>query len=135
MDSDATNTNDRSENTTEFAGQMAPIFGGRQPRGYPVSGYDFDTPSYRKMTQAKPLSSPTVKWFFENYLRSPSDGQLPNISLDRADLAGLPSATIVSAEFDPLRSEGEALACASAASHVGYTPSSCRRLSSSRRSS
>lgn len=77
---------------------------------YPVAGYDFDTASYREMTRAKPLNTPMMHWFFDNYLRNPADGALPTISLDRADLSGLPPVTIVSAELDPLRSEGEALA-------------------------
>jgi acetyl esterase len=77
---------------------------------YPVAGYDFDTASYREMTRAKPLNTPMMHWFFDHYLRSPADGALPTISLDKADLSGLPAVTIVSAELDPLRSEGEALA-------------------------
>lgn len=77
---------------------------------YPVAGHDFSTPSYQEMTQAKPLNSPMVRWFFDNYLRTPADGDLPNISLDRADLADLPPTSVINAELDPLRSEGEALA-------------------------
>ena len=77
---------------------------------YPVAGYDFNTPSYREMTDTLPLSSAMVPWFFENYLNNTSEGVLPAISLDKADLSNLPPATIVSAELDPLRSEGEELA-------------------------
>jgi acetyl esterase/lipase len=77
---------------------------------YPVAGYNFDTPSYREMTQSSPLNAPIMKWFFDHYLQTPADGETPRISLDRADLRGLPPVTIVSAELDPLRSEGEALA-------------------------
>lgn len=77
---------------------------------YPVSGYNFETASYLEMEHASPLSSPAMKWFFKNYLQTPEDGETPRISLDRADLSGLPPTTIVSAELDPLRSEGEALA-------------------------
>ena len=77
---------------------------------YPVAGYDFETESYREMTNAIPLNSQMMRWFLDNYLGKASDGQLPAISLDHADLSGLPPVTIVSAELDPLRSEGEALA-------------------------
>ncbi|MEO6865795.1 MAG: alpha/beta hydrolase [Gemmatimonadaceae bacterium] len=77
---------------------------------YPVAGYNFETPSYLEMQHASPLSTPSMKWFFNNYLQSPSDGDSPMISLDRANMSRLPPATIVSAELDPLRSEGEALA-------------------------
>jgi acetyl esterase/lipase len=77
---------------------------------YPVAGYNFDTPSYREMTDAIPLSSPMMPWFFQNYLNNTAEGALPAISLDRADLSDLPPATIICAELDPLRSEGEELA-------------------------
>ncbi|HXF23279.1 MAG TPA: alpha/beta hydrolase [Gemmatimonadaceae bacterium] len=77
---------------------------------YPVAGYDFDTASYREMTRAIPLNTPMMRWFFDNYLHSEADGQSPIINLDDADLSGLAPVTIVSAELDPLRSEGEALA-------------------------
>ncbi len=77
---------------------------------YPVAGYDFETESYREMTNAIPLNSQMMRWFFDNYLGMPSNGELPGISLDHANLAGLPPVTIIGAELDPLRSEGEALA-------------------------
>ena len=76
---------------------------------YPVAGYDTDTESYREMVQAQPLNKPTMQWFFEQYLRTPADGQSAAISIDRADLKGLPPATIINAELDPLRTEGELL--------------------------
>jgi acetyl esterase len=75
---------------------------------YPVAGYDFNTPSYRENAQAKPLNKAMMAWFFEKYLREPADGKNPWISLvDAPDLKGLPPATIITAEIDPLRSEGE----------------------------
>jgi acetyl esterase/lipase len=77
---------------------------------YPIAGYDFTTESYREMTQAKPLNTPMMKWFFDKYLGSPAEGETPAISLDRADLSGLPPATIINSELDPLRSDGELLA-------------------------
>ena len=77
---------------------------------YPIAGYDFGTVSYREMADAIPLSSSMMGWFFENYLNNTSEGALPAISLDKADLSNLPPVTIVSAELDPLRSEGEELA-------------------------
>ncbi|MEP6617244.1 MAG: alpha/beta hydrolase [Ginsengibacter sp.] len=76
---------------------------------YPIAGYDFNTPSYKESDSTAPLSSGLMKWFFEKYLNSPADGKNPLISLVNANLKGLPSTTIVGAEFDPLRSEGEML--------------------------
>jgi acetyl esterase/lipase len=51
-----------------------------------------------------------MKWFFEKYLNSPADGKNQMISLVTANLKGLPPTTIISAQYDPLRSEGEMLA-------------------------
>ena len=47
-----------------------------------------------------------MKWFFEKYLTSPADGKNPMISLVSANLKGMPSTTIIAAEYDPLSSEG-----------------------------
>lgn len=77
---------------------------------YPIAGYDFTTPSYMESDSVKPLSSGLMKWFFEKYLNSPSDGKNPMISLVTANLKGLPPTTIIAAQYDPLRSEGETLA-------------------------
>lgn len=75
---------------------------------YPVTGYDFNTPSYRENAKAKPLNRAMMVWFFEKYLKDPADGHSPWISLVNVpDLSGLPPATIITAEIDPLRSEGK----------------------------
>ena len=76
---------------------------------YPIAGYDFNTPSYKQSDSIAPLNSGLMKWFFEKYLNSPSDGKGQMISLVTANLKGLPSTTIIAAEYDPLRSEGEML--------------------------
>lgn len=77
---------------------------------YPIAGYNFNTPSYQESDSTKPLSSGLMKWFFDKYLRSPADGRNPMISLVTANLKGLPPTTIIAAQYDPLRSEGEMLA-------------------------
>jgi len=76
---------------------------------YPIAAYDFNTPSYKESDSTKPLSSGLMKWFFEKYLNSPAEGKNPMISLVTANLKGLPPTTILSAQYDPLRSEGEML--------------------------
>ncbi len=51
------------------------------------------------------------EWFWDHYLNSDADGELAYVSPLRADdLSNLPPATVVTAEFDPLRDEGEAYA-------------------------
>lgn len=77
---------------------------------YPVAGFDTNTESYQEMTGAKPLNSAMMRWFFDQYLDNPAEGRTEAIDLVHADLAGLPPATILNAELDPLRSEGEQLA-------------------------
>jgi len=77
---------------------------------YPIAGYDLNTPSYQENAEAKPLNKAMMAWFFEKYLRSPDDGKNPLIDLVNANLKGLPPATIVTAQIDPLRSEGKTLA-------------------------
>lgn len=75
---------------------------------YPVTGYDMDTPSYRKYAQAQPLNKAMMAWFFEKYLNSPADANNPMVTLNRVqDLKGLPPTTIITAELDPLQSNGK----------------------------
>lgn len=77
---------------------------------YPIAGYDLNTPSYQKNAQAKPLNKAMMAWFFEKYLRGTADGKSPLISLVNANLKGLPPTTIITAEIDPLMSDGSLLA-------------------------
>jgi acetyl esterase len=57
-----------------------------------------------------PLNTPLMQWFFSYYLRRAADGNNPYVSPLRANVVGLPSATVITAEVDPLRDEGEAYA-------------------------
>lgn len=78
---------------------------------YPVAGTDLTTPSYNDFAVAKPLSKASIQWFVQNYTRSPQDLQDPRLDVyRRANLANLPPTVIVSAEIDPLQSDGELLA-------------------------
>ena len=78
---------------------------------YPIANYDTDSPSYRENADAKPLSKAGMQWFFRNYLRSEADGADWRISLLRVDdVRGLPPTTVILAQIDPLRSEGQAYA-------------------------
>jgi acetyl esterase len=78
---------------------------------YPVTNYAFDTPSYQENANAKPLSKAGMQWFWGQYLNSESDGNNPYASpLKAEDLQRLPSATVITADIDPLRSEGQAYA-------------------------
>lgn len=88
--------------------QPVPVY---QALIYPVAGVDMETPSYKENAAAKPLSKPAMAWFVKHVTRGPEDLADPRIDLvGKANLAGLPPATVVTAEIDPLRSEGQALA-------------------------
>ena len=77
---------------------------------YPIADGDTESPSYQQYADAKPLNRPLMQWFFDQYLGNPADVDSPLISLVDADLSGLPPTTIINAEIDPLRAEGEELA-------------------------
>jgi acetyl esterase/lipase len=76
---------------------------------YPVAGADMNTPSYLEYENAKPLSKAGMEWFVEHVFGDKSQARDPRINLVEANLAGLPSATVIRAEIDPLCSEGEQL--------------------------
>ncbi|WP_327052069.1 alpha/beta hydrolase [Halomicrococcus gelatinilyticus] len=78
---------------------------------YPITDHGFDTDSYAENADGPLLSRADMKWFWEQYLRSPVDAANPYASPLRADdVTGLPPATVVTAGFDPLRDEGVAYA-------------------------
>lgn len=65
--------------------------------------------SYRENAVGYSMTAATMEWFWSLYLRRDADGENPLAApLMAEDLAGLPSATVVTAEFDPLRDEGRA---------------------------
>ncbi len=77
---------------------------------YPIAGTDTTTSSYVENAKAKPLNRTMMSWFFDNYLNGPQDRANPRVNLVDADLKGLPPTTIINAQIDPLRADGEILA-------------------------
>lgn len=78
---------------------------------YPVTDSRMNTESMNKFTETKPLNKAMMNWFYSHYLENESDKNNPFVSPMLAeDLKGLPPAIIVTAEYDPLRDEGEAYA-------------------------
>ena len=77
---------------------------------YPIAGTDTTTASYVENANAKPLNRAMMSWFFENYLNGAQDRSDPRVNLVAANLSGLPPVTIINAQIDPLRSDGELLA-------------------------
>ena len=77
---------------------------------YPVTDHGFDTPSYRENADGYMLTREGMRWFWGHYLPREAEGSQPYASPLRGDLRGLPPAVVVTAEYDPLRDEGEAFA-------------------------
>ena len=89
---------------------------------YPIAGTDLNTESYRENAAAKPLNKPMMEWFFKHYLGDAGMKGNPEINLAaRKDLQGLPPTTIITADIDPLRSDGEMLAKALESANVAVT--------------
>ena len=75
----------------------------------PAAGTTFA--SYRDNAEGYLLTRASMEWFWDHYLANPEDGKNPYASpLFAANLSGLPPAMVVTAEFDPLRDEGQAYA-------------------------
>jgi acetyl esterase/lipase len=78
---------------------------------YPSLDLDFDVdryPSLRENAVGYGLETADLRPFNAFYLESGADPDDPRVSpIKRADLSGLPPALIITAEYDPLRDEGE----------------------------
>lgn len=77
----------------------------------PMTNYSFDTKSYQEYANGYGMTFAALKWFWNHYLQTETDGENPQASPLRAkDLTSLPPALVLNAEYDPLRDEGEAYA-------------------------
>jgi acetyl esterase/lipase len=76
---------------------------------YPAVDAGGEYPSRVQNAKGYFLEQPSMHWFYGHYAGAWEDAKDPRLSpLHAADLAGLPSAVIVTAQYDPLRDEGEA---------------------------
>lgn len=77
---------------------------------HPIAGNDMANASYVENMRARPVGTPTMQWCFRHALETRTDSADPRINLvERTDFKGLPPVTLILAEIDPLRSEGELL--------------------------
>ena len=79
---------------------------------YPATDVTGDYPSREENAEGYFLDLATMVWFMGHYAGDPMHHTDPRLSPLRGKLEGLPPTVVVTAEFDPLRDEGEAYAAA-----------------------
>jgi acetyl esterase len=79
---------------------------------YPVVDGDCERPSMEENAEGYMLTRGAMDWFHEQYAATDADRGDPRYSPINADLAGVAPAVVVTAEFDPLRDQGNAYAVA-----------------------
>ena len=100
---------------TRDQGGIMPVY---QLMVYPITNNDMTTPSYIEFANAQPLNKPALVWFAQYTYMNPADATNPYAFPLKANLAGLPPATLIGAEIDPLQSEGAQYAAALQAAGV-----------------
>lgn len=75
---------------------------------YPVADTSMSQASYAENQDTVPLKTAMMPWFMKYYLENEADKNHKYFNLVNVqDLSGLPPAIVITAEFDPLRDEGE----------------------------
>jgi acetyl esterase len=88
---------------------------------YPAVDFDDDEathPSRVENAEGYFLTADDMRWFSDHYAGTTADRRDPRLSPLHGDLSGLPPAVVVTAQYDPLRDEGEAYARALEAAGV-----------------
>jgi acetyl esterase len=89
---------------------------------YPMTSDDFDSASYHENAEGYSLTRTTMMWYWDQYLGSKADVTNPYaIPASSTNLKGVAPAIVLTAEFDPLRDEGEAYAKQLSAAGVNTT--------------
>jgi acetyl esterase len=78
---------------------------------YPALDSSLETRSMSEFADGYLLTRADMTWFWGHYLAADADRSNPYVCPSAAkDLTGLPRAMVITAEFDPLRDEGQAYA-------------------------
>jgi acetyl esterase len=88
---------------------------------YPVIDPSCDTASMHEFARGHLLARSAMQWAWDSYLSIPADAGNPLAAPLRADLRELPPTTVLVAECDPLRDEGEAFIARLQAAGVSVT--------------
>src|SRR5438094_8595512 len=89
---------------------------------YPATDAAMRHDSIARFAEGYVLTRSTMRWFYDQYLRTPEDAADWRVSpLLASDLAGLPPAFVLTAGYDPLCDEGDAYAARLAAAGVPVT--------------
>jgi acetyl esterase len=76
---------------------------------YPVTDRELDSDSMVDNAKGYFLEAEGMRWFWDHYSRTPADFDDWRFSPLRAEsVQGLPRAVVITAEYDPLRDQGEA---------------------------
>jgi cation diffusion facilitator CzcD-associated flavoprotein CzcO/acetyl esterase/lipase len=111
-------------NIAAVAAQRARDAGGPELIGQvlltPVTDGTASWPSYTENGEGYILTRKLMEWFVDHYA-DPADRDDPAFAPLRGDLEGLPPAVVLTAQFDPLRDEGDAYAEALGRAGVAVT--------------
>jgi acetyl esterase/lipase len=97
---------------------------------YPATDGTFGHPSIDENGEGYFLTKATMEWFWGHYMggRHSTDPLVSPLHATDAALAGLAPALVITAEYDPLRDEGEAYAARLAAAGVDVTATRYDRM-------
>lgn len=102
-------------NVAAVAAQRARDEGGPDLAGQvlltPVTDSDLDRASYKDNAEGYGLTTALMHWFWDSYA-DPAERTDPRAAPLRGTLAGVAPAVVITAQFDPLRDEGDAYAAA-----------------------
>ena len=75
---------------------------------YPCTNKDFSTPSYDRFASGYGLSTKAMQWFWDQYLQDARHADSPYACPARAtSLENSPPTVLITAQYDPLTSDGE----------------------------
>ncbi len=78
---------------------------------YPLTDSNFESESYESMGKGYILSEEKMRWYLSKYFKNPSDmSEKYALPMNADDFSNLPKTLVVTAHYDPLRSDGRAYA-------------------------